>query len=74
MDELVTNSGFLHIKEQIFGYFDAPTLANCVLVSKNWNNSLNKSVDLMRFRERANERAIQNVLHAHAMNTSNFET
>ena len=37
------------------------------------NNSLNKSVDLMRFRERANERAIQNVLHAHAMNTSNFE-
>ena len=38
----------------------------------SWNNSLNKSVDLMRFRERANERAIQHVLNKHTMNTSNF--
>jgi len=44
MDELVTNSGFLHIKEQIFGYLDAPTLVNCVLVSKNWNSALEKSL------------------------------
>ena len=36
----------------------------------SWNNFQNKSGDLMRFRVRENERAIQNLQNAHETDTS----
>ena len=36
----------------------------------SWNNFQNKSGDLMRFRVRANERAVQNLKNAHETDTS----
>ena len=36
----------------------------------SWNNFQNKSGDLMRFVEQANERAIQNLKHDHVLSSS----
>ena len=36
----------------------------------SWNNFQNKSGDLMRFVEQANERAIRNLKHDHVLSSS----
>ena len=38
----------------------------------SWNNFQNKSGDLMRFVEQANERAIRNLKHDHVLSSSKF--
>ena len=42
MEQIMTNPGFYHIREQIFGYLNNETIENCRKVSMLWNESLEK--------------------------------
>ena len=40
MDNILSNSGLIHIRDQIFGDFSCETLESCLRVSKHWNECL----------------------------------
>ena len=40
MDRVLTNSGLIHIKDQIFEELDNSTFAACLLVCKDWYDAL----------------------------------
>ena len=42
MEQIMTNPGFYHIRNQIFGYLNNETIENCRKVSMVWNESLEK--------------------------------
>ena len=42
MDRVLTNSGLIHIKDQIFEELDNSTFAACLLVCKDWYNALTR--------------------------------
>ena len=42
IDRVITNSALSHIKDQIFEDLDNSTLAACLLVSKDWHDSLTR--------------------------------
>ena len=42
MENIIANSGLSDIKDQIFEYMDNPTLAKCLLVSKDWYEALTR--------------------------------
>ena len=42
MELIMTNPGFYHIRNQIFGYLNNETIENCRKVSMVWNESLEK--------------------------------
>merc|ERR1739836_229916 len=37
MNNILSNSGLIHIRDEILGYLDFDTLAVCCQVSKDWN-------------------------------------
>ena len=42
IQEIIVNPGFVHIKEQIFGYLDQKTLDECCQVSRDWKANLER--------------------------------
>ena len=42
IDRVITNSALSHIKDQIFEDLDNSTLVACLLVSKDWHDSLTR--------------------------------
>ena len=40
LDDLVCNSGLVHVAYKIFGYLDLKSLRNCRLVSKAWKDCI----------------------------------
>ena len=45
MEKIISNPGFMHIREQIFGYLNFKTLVLCQEVSEEWAMALQKITD-----------------------------
>ena len=49
MEKLIRNTGLHHLADHIFGFVDNYSLAQCMLVCKEWNNFLSRSILVRHF-------------------------
>ena len=49
MEKLIANAGLQHLADHIFGYVDNYTLAQCMLVCKDWNHFLSRTILVRHF-------------------------
>ena len=49
MDKLITNVGLHHLADHIFGFVDNYSLAQCMLVCKDWNHFLARTILVRHF-------------------------
>ena len=49
MDKLITNAGLHHLADHIFGFVDTYSLTQCMLVCKDWNHFLARTLLVRHF-------------------------
>ena len=49
MDKLITNAGLHHLADHIFGFVDTYSLTQCMLVCKDWNHFLSRTILVRHF-------------------------